>query len=261
MNESFDGIETINIRVTGCDHFDYFPGADVGERLGNYLRGFDFRTNEEIIQDRALKMEAAFAIAQDGDLIFGNGDTLVDYGVKAGDRSFSLGENRGFGTFVNHVGIVQTDSVTGQKYVVETNPGGFRRTKLEDFIARYRDFEINRPKPELEAYRAANYLTQYINTDTNLAADGAPAYDYLGLLGLGFNSDQATSSNPTKLYCSSAVYNAFANTLKWRQMSGLPVLPGVAADLRISPQDIWQERDEWDESLVEIYQDSEGQGG
>jgi hypothetical protein len=236
-------------------------GADTGERLGNYLMGFDFRTSEEITQDRALKMEAANAIAQGGDLIFGNGDTLVDYGVKAGDRSFGLGENRGFGTFVNHVGIIETDSATNEKYVIETNPGGFRRTKLEDFIDRYRDFEINRPKPELEANLAASYLMKYINPATNLAMDGAPAYDYLGLLGLGFNSGQATSSNPTALYCSSAVYNAFANTLNRRQISGLPVLPGVTADLRISPQDIWQERDEWDESLVEIYQNGEEQGG
>jgi hypothetical protein len=91
--------------------------------------------------------------------------------------------------------------------------------------------------------------------------DGAPGYDYLGLLGLGFNSDQATSSNPTALYCSSAVYNAFYNIKDMRFDLSLPALYGVIADLRISPQDIWQERDEWDESLVEIYQSGEGQGG
>jgi hypothetical protein len=228
-------------------------GKQTGERMRNYLLGFDFRTDSEITADRTLKIEAAHAIAKDGDLIFGNGDTVFDYGVKAGDRNFANfgngapAESRGAGTFVDHVGIVKLDPVTNEKYVVETNPGGFRYTKLDDFIARYRDFEINRPKPDLNASAVANYLFQYVNRDTGGAAVGAPSYDYLGLFGL--SGSEATSDHPRKLFCSSAVYNGFYNTRKGRAET----LPGVNGNFRISPQDIWKGREEWDESLIEIY--------
>jgi len=228
-------------------------GEDTGEKMCNYLMGFDFRTNDEITQAREEKIVAAHAIAQDGDLIFGNGETAIDYVIKSGDRNFAEfgtgapGESRGAGAFVNHVGVIITDPNTHEKYVLETNPGGFRYTKLDDFIARYRDFEINRPKAELNASDAAGYLYQYVDSGTGEAKAGAPSYDYLGLLGL--RGDEATSEHPKRLFCSSAVYNAFFNTRKGRDT----VLPGVEADFRISPQDIWKAREEWDESLVEIY--------
>jgi hypothetical protein len=36
-NKSFEGITTLNIKILGADHFDYFPAADGSSRIGKFV--------------------------------------------------------------------------------------------------------------------------------------------------------------------------------------------------------------------------------
>ncbi|MFH1320534.1 MAG: hypothetical protein ABII90_07770, partial [Bacteroidota bacterium] len=248
------------------------------DKILNYFMGLGFRTDEEIATAKAIKVDLGRQFCQDGDTIYGSSgiksgpmDTFLGLSIKAGEvltdtnDSISMvklltnpvgymasrAAQSGFDLFhdnkttiVDHVGQVKT--IDGIKYVIETNPGGIRKTLYEDYCSRYEDIEIVRANPGLKAGDAADELFfNYFDRETHEISEIAPKYDYVGILGI---TSRFLGNTFDTFICSELIVEAFRSV-------GI-TLPGIEYNLRISPQELWTNRDSWGIDLVELYQNA-----
>jgi hypothetical protein len=55
-NKSFDGITTLNIKILGADHFDYFPVPDGSNKIGEFILMLTEKANNPDDLKSLLKM-------------------------------------------------------------------------------------------------------------------------------------------------------------------------------------------------------------